>query len=203
MNGRGASSYDALITAKDLQTCPLLSQCLQGKVAGVLFIDGQAWMARRGNRIPMRIILDGMFIEDPKFLDNIIAADVETVEILKSAHLLAIYGTKAYGGLLIITTKRGGQSDYSTYTPGLITYTPKGYSYSREFYSPQHDAATANQAPDLRTTVYWNPQVVTDANGKTTINYFNTDVPGTYRVHLEGINDAGQLARSIYTYHVK
>lgn len=203
MNGSGAGAYDALITAKDLQTCPLLSQCLQGKVAGVLFIDGQAWMTRRGNRIPMRIILDGMFIEDPKFLDNIVASDVETVEVLKSANLLAIYGTRAYGGLLIITTKRGGQSNYSTYTPGLITYTPKGYSYSREFYSPQHDAATANQAPDLRTTVYWNPQVVTDANGKTTINYFNTDVPGTYRVHLEGMNTAGQLARTIYTYQVK
>uniref|UniRef100_UPI003D7F91EA hypothetical protein n=1 Tax=Pedobacter sp. TaxID=1411316 RepID=UPI003D7F91EA len=80
---------------------------------------------------------------------------------------------------------------------------PKGYSYSREFYSPQHDTATANQAPDLRTTVYWNPQVVTDTNGKTKIDYFNTDVPGTYRVHLEGINTAGQLARTIYTYQVK
>ncbi|MBG6235184.1 hypothetical protein IWX76_001752 [Pedobacter sp. CAN_A7] len=44
--------------------------------------------------------------------------------------------------------------------------------------------------------------MVTDTNGKATIEYFNTDVPGTYRVHVEGVNSAGQLARSIYTYQV-
>jgi len=203
MNGSGGGAYDALITAKDLQTCNMLSQCLQGRVAGVVFMDGQAFLTRNGLRTPMKIILDGMFLEDPKFLDNIAPQDVETVEILKNTNLLSIYGSRAGGGLLIITTKRGGQTTYSTYTPGLITYTPKGYAYSREFYSPQYDAGTSNSATDLRTTVYWNPQVVTDANGKTTINYFNTDVPGTYRVHLEGINASGQLARTIYTYQVK
>ncbi|MBG6235183.1 TonB-dependent SusC/RagA subfamily outer membrane receptor [Pedobacter sp. CAN_A7] len=203
INGTNAGAYDALITAKDLQTCTMLSQCLQGRVAGLVIMDGQAWLTRNSGRQAMTIVLDGVHLQDTRFLDNISPMDVETIEVLKSAHLLSIYGMRASGGVLVITTKRGGQSTYSTYTPGLITYTPKGYSYSREFYSPEYDSEKPNAAPDLRTTVYWNPQVVTDTNGKTKIDYFNTDVPGTYRVHLEGVNAAGQLARSIYTYQVK
>jgi hypothetical protein len=203
INGTNAGAYDALITAKDLQTCTMLSQCLQGRVAGLVIMDGQAYLTRNSLRQAMTIVLDGVHLQDPKFLDNISPMDVETIEILKSPHLTSIYGMRGSGGILVITTKRGGQTTYSSYTPGLITYTPKGYAYSREFYSPQHDAATANQASDLRTTIYWNPQVVTDANGKAKIAYFNTDLPGTYRVHLEGINAAGQLARTIYTYQVK
>jgi TonB-dependent SusC/RagA subfamily outer membrane receptor len=203
INGTNAGAYDALITAKDLQTCTMLSQCLQGRVAGLVIRDGQAFLTRNNGRQAMTIVLDGVHLQDPNFLDNIPPMDVESIEILKSPHLTSIYGMRGSGGILVITTKRGGQTTYSSYTPGLITYTPKGYAYSREFYSPQHDAATANQAPDLRTTVYWNPQVVTDEAGKVTINYFNTDVPGTYRVHLEGVNAAGQLARTIYTYQVK
>ncbi|WP_432710547.1 TonB-dependent receptor plug domain-containing protein, partial [Pedobacter sp.] len=166
MNGSGAGAYDALITAKDLQSCTMLSQCLQGRVAGLRIQNGKAYLSRNDGRQPMQILLDGVFLtEDPEsygsVMDNINPTDVETIEVLKNNHLLAIYGMRGSGGILVITTKRGGQSTYSSYTPGLITYTPKGYSYSREFYSPQHDTATANQAPDLRTTVYWNPQVVT------------------------------------------
>jgi TonB-dependent SusC/RagA subfamily outer membrane receptor len=200
-NLNGAGNADAVVTAEQLGTCHTLEQCLQGRVAGLMFLNGIPYLTRAGGRQPMQIIIDGMYVE-PDFMDAINVQDVETVEVLKSAHNLAIYGSRGGGGVLIITTKRGG-GNYSSYTPGIITYSPKGYSASREFYSPSYDTTPASKAPDLRTTIYWNPQVITDSVGKAKFSYFNSDEKGTYRVLVEGINAEGQLARTEYTYEVK
>ncbi|MBG6235185.1 hypothetical protein IWX76_001753 [Pedobacter sp. CAN_A7] len=126
-NGTGPTAYDALITGKDLQTCHLLSQCLSGKVSGIIIKNGQAYLTRKDARDPMAIILDGVH-QDFKSMDNISPINVESIEVLKSPHLQSIYGLRSNGGngILIITSKRGVQSTYSTYTPGLVTYTAKG-----------------------------------------------------------------------------
>lgn len=202
-NLNGAGNADAVITAEQLTTCLTLEQCLQGRVAGLLFQGGIPYLSRGGGREPMQVILDGMYVESD-FIDAINIQDVETVEVLKSAGNLAIYGSRGGGGILIITTKRGGGNySYSSYAPGIITVTPKGYSFSREFYSPSYDSPAASSARDLRTTIYWNPTMITDTAGKAKLSYFNSDETGTYRVLVEGINALGQLARAEYTYEVK
>jgi hypothetical protein len=203
LNGAGRADY--VLTAEMMQNCSTLSQCLQGRVAGLLFEMGIPYLTRSmsmGGKVPMQIVLDGMTVE-ADFLDNIIPSDVESVEVLKSIGNTAIYGSSGGGGVLVITTKRGGGYTGATFAPGIITYAPKGYHIVREFYSPTYDPATPDNRADLRSTVYWNPHVVTDATGKATFNYFNTDEAGTYRVVIEGIDMMGHLARAVYTYEVK
>jgi uncharacterized protein YfaS (alpha-2-macroglobulin family) len=63
--------------------------------------------------------------------------------------------------------------------------------------------AMRHKLPDLRTTVYWNPYLKTDADGKASFNFFNADGPGTYKVIVEGINAAGELGRQVYNYTVE
>ncbi len=204
-NLNGAGRADFVITAEMLKTCPTLSQCLQGRVAGMMIQNGMAYLMRSmsvGGRQPMQIILDGMNVGSD-FLDNITPADVESIEVLKSIGNTAIYGSQGGGGLLVITTKRGGNYGPSTFAAGIITYFPKGYHNIREFYAPIHNGTVPDNRPDLRSTVYWHPHVVTDAAGKGQFNFFNTDEPGTYRVVIEGIDMMGHLARTVYTYDVK
>ncbi|RYF97833.1 MAG: TonB-dependent receptor, partial [Chitinophagaceae bacterium] len=176
-----------------------------GRVAGMQVTNGQAVLMRSmglGGPRPMTIVLDGMNMGSEFMLDDIVVQDVESVEVLKSAHNTAIYGTA--NGVLVITTKRGGNSsDYNRYAPGIITYNPKGYYAMRQFYSPKYEADKPDPKPDLRTTVYWNPHVVSDASGNATFNYFNTDMPGVYRILIEGIDSNGNLGRKVFNYEVK
>lgn len=204
-NLNGAGRADFVFTAEMLQNCVTLSQCLQGRVAGLIIENGIPYLTRSmsfGGRAPMQIVLDGMNVE-ADFLDNIVPNDVESVEVLKSIGNTAIYGFRGGGGVLIITTKRGGGFTGNSFAPGIITYAPKGYHTNRQFYSPKYEASVQDSRPDLRSTVYWNPHVVTSKEGKATLNYFNTDEPGTYRVVIEGIDMMGHLARTVYTYEVK
>lgn len=191
---------DAVITSEQLQNCVTISQCLMGRVAGLIFKNGVPYLLRNGNT-PMHITVDGMQIE-PEMLDNMNVMDIEGIEILKSIGNTAIYGMNGGGGVMVITTKRGGgYSSSSSFVPGIITYSPKGFYTPRQFYSPKYDIP--NSSSDSRTTIYWAPHIATDQNGKGQFSFYNSGEPGTYRLVVEGIDMIGNLSRSVYTYEVK
>lgn len=198
LNGPGRA--DNIITAKDLENTPVLSFYLTGRIPGITVRNGNAYLRQSG--APMSIVLDGMQMQD-MLLDEINVFDIETIEVLRNIGNTAIYGSRGSGGVLVITTKRGGgTSSVSSYAPGIITYNPKGYAISRQFYSPRYTNAPDTK-PDFRTTVYWNPSIVSDEKGNFKLDYFNTDEAGIYRVVIEGIDLMGNLARKTFTYQVK
>ena len=198
-----SGSADQTFTAKDLETAFSLSQYLQGRVVGVTIRNGMAY-SNRANGGAMNIVLDGMNMGEDFQLDDIVVQDIESVEVLRTIGNTAIYGSNGTNGVLVITTKRGGNtsSDYNRYTPGIVTYSPKGYQISREFYSPKYNV-NPEKNRDLRTTVYWNPHLNTDKNGNVIVNYFNTDMSGNYRIVVEGIDYFGNIGRKVYNYEVK
>jgi TonB-dependent SusC/RagA subfamily outer membrane receptor len=203
-NLNGGGNADAVINADQLQNCITLSQCLQGRVAGLMISPYGTASLMRNNGAPMQLIVDGMYME-PDFLDNIIPNDVETIEILKSIGNTAIYGSRGGNGVIIITTKRGGGSAFNSpvSVEGIITVMPKGYNISREFYSPKYSPESTDSAPDFRSTIYWNPLIATNESGKGQFSYYCSDEPGTHRIVVEGIDMYGNLSRAVYTYTVK
>ncbi len=203
-NLNGSGNADQVLTAKDIERfiCGRLKDCLQGVLKGVIF-------TRNGTptfdgHTPIPIAIDGTFVESDEF-DNIRADDVEGIEFIYRMHNAAIYGPRAAGGLLLITTKRAKRiNNYYRYAPGVVTYLPKGFYKAREFYSPQYDNPKTNQKMlDLRSTIYWNPNIVTDKDGKASFTYFNADGRGTYRIVIEGIDAEGNLGRRVYRYKVE
>jgi|GEM_PF-122567 len=213
-NLNGAGHANQVIMGDQVQGCIKLSDCLNGKVAGVKFdLDGIPYSTRTGGRLgqgsglgppPMITIVDGI-VMNANFLDQINPNDIYSIEVLRSGAYLAIYGTNAPGGAFVITTKRGGEQTFVTSTTpaGLITYPFQGFHKARAFYSPKYTASTSVQPPDMRNTVYWNPNIITDKNGKASFEYFNNDTKGTYRLVVEGIDDNGNLGRAVYRYRVE
>jgi hypothetical protein len=203
-NLNGAGNADQIIKSDQLMMgCVTLSQCLQGRLLGVIFRGGIPYSTRSMNT-PMQLIVDGMYMEGD-FLDQLNVNDVESVEVLRSIGYTAIYGSRGGGGVIVVTTKRG-EPNYALTgpTPGLVTYTPRGYYKSRQFYSPDYESAKTNQQmADLRTTIFWKPDIITDKDGKASLEFFNADSKGTYRVVVEGIDSDGNLARKVYRYKVQ
>lgn len=90
------------------------SQAIQGKAAGVQVTSSdlpgstpsvviRGLGTALGGRSPLYIV-DGMPTEN---INNINTNDITSYEILKDASALAIYGTRAANGVIIITTKKG------------------------------------------------------------------------------------------------
>jgi TonB-linked SusC/RagA family outer membrane protein len=95
-----------------------VDQALQGRAAGVEITThsgvpgGESTIRIRGtssingNNNPL-FVLDG-FIAGTNFnLNNLNVNDIESIEVLKDATALAIYGTRGAAGVILITTKSG------------------------------------------------------------------------------------------------
>lgn len=96
-------------------------QALQGRVAG-LYIekDGSANGATSrilirgantlGNNNPLYII-DGIPTTRPEVFQNLSPSNIASVQVLKDASSESIYGSRASNGVIIVTTKNGGNTD--------------------------------------------------------------------------------------------
>ncbi len=99
---------------------PNIAQALQGQIAGVQVTSssgapGEAIQIRIrgegtiGNNNPLYIV-DGIPSRDITFLNQ---ADVKSMTVLKDAASAAIYGSRASGGVVLITTKSGQKGKLS------------------------------------------------------------------------------------------
>jgi len=193
-----------VIMGDKLTGCITLSDCLRSKVFGVMF-DAKGNPTDSRDKRKMAIILNGAVL-DGSALSNISAMDVYSVEVLRGGSYAALIGPEFPGGALAITTKKG-ESSYltgSSSSSGVITYPFKGFYKARTFYSPKYTASNINpNIPDYRTTIFWEPNIVTNAEGEASFRYFNADTRGIYRVTIEGIDANGNLGRQVYRYKVE
>jgi hypothetical protein len=70
-----------------------------------------------------------------------------------------------------------------------------GYSPIKEFYAPDYSIPNTNQgSSDVRSTLLWQPYILTDKNNLTVpITFYNNDFSKKLRIVLEGINEEGKL----------
>ena len=95
-----------------------IGQALQGKIAGVDIVS-QGGAPGQSSRIMVRgigtlnnasplYIVDGMYMSS---MDHLNPNDIESMQILKDASSAAIYGARAAGGVILVTTKKGKKGD--------------------------------------------------------------------------------------------
>ena len=205
----GVGSADQVVTASQFLTGPSLSGALNGILHGVEF-SGSVPYLKSSQTInagavtpePMLIMADGVQLSD---VDAINPSDVESVEVLRGPNA-GLYGMRGANGVLVINAKQSNSDNVvnKETSPGIFSISPAGFYKAREFYSPAYTAdQPSNAAADTRTTIFWKPEVTTDASGNATFNYFNADGAGTYRVVVEGIDNKGNLGRQVFTYKVQ
>ena len=120
----------AVVTSKDFDQGPVTTpeQLIQGKVSGVE-ITTNSGAPGSGSTIRIRggaslnasndplIVIDGVPLSNQSIsgvanpLSTINPDDIESFTVLKDASATAIYGSRASNGVIIITTKKGKDSD--------------------------------------------------------------------------------------------
>ena len=210
-NLNGAGNANIVITAEMLSVSMNLFEYLEKNVLGVTMVDDSIILSRNQNSSmsvingkrqdpKVQFYVDGVSV-DQGYAANISVDDVEVLEVLKDAALTTIYGSSGYGGLILVTTKRGVK-DRPSKTPGVQSLMVKGFEATKEFYSPKYTPTSTNSKSDLRSTIYWNPNLITNKDGKTNIDFFNSDGVGVYKVVVEGISTDGKIGRKVLHYVV-
>jgi hypothetical protein len=120
--------------------------------------------------------------------------DIEQINLIISIAKLVIYGPKGTHGVIEIITKKG-ENKKPIEKLNIKTLTPLGYQLPIEFYSPKYDTQETinNKKADVRSTIYWKANVLTDNKNKTSIDFYTADGPATYSTVIEGVSDDGKL----------
>jgi hypothetical protein len=180
-------------------------QALLGRVAGV-YITGDR---SHGYRFMMRgqigkplFLLDNKEVEY-ETIEAIPVTAIDKIEVIKESGKLAFYGFRGSFGVISVLTKRGinGPIPPVLYSVKHRVY---GYYQARTFYAPRYDVKKPEyEKPDLRTTIHWEPNVVTDTDGNATISFFNADSKTVIEIDVEGIADPGIPLAGRATLEVK
>jgi hypothetical protein len=92
-------------------------------------------------------------------------------------------------------TTRTANGPFMKATPGTYLYKPLPFTLPKDFYRPRYIIKnnTANMGADLRSTIHWEPNVVTDKDGKATVSFYVSDRPNNYTVIIEGSDMNGNI----------
>lgn len=149
----------------------------------------------RGSQGAPTFMIDGMEAFDISEIQYLNASDVEEVLVFKGASS-AIFGMRGANGVIAITLRKGF-TPKSISSPSIVHLQPLGFHVPDAFYVPRYEVDSIRQQKrvDLRTTIYWNPDVETDADGRAVVSFYTADNPNNYRVELEGIAADGSICR--------
>lgn len=208
-----------IISAKEIVNINLLQNGLAGKVAGVNITArgnaGEAPFVRLRGSTSLAGYSEPLYVVDgvpvAKLDASLNTNDIESVTVLKDAAATAIFGCMAANGVVIVNSKRSPHdsklklnlsSKHFLASKHFIT-AGTAYSVVKRFYAPIYTSTETETRGDFRETIYWNPVVQTDENGKATVDFYNSDATTTFRAVAEGTGYNGLLGYAEKTYSAK
>lgn len=146
--------------------------------------------------VELPVTINGEYIDEYFDLSVLPVKEIEKIQV---------YKFKEYPQLMTITMK-DKKILYKNFRketpPGTIYLNKLGYTATKEFYQVKYPLKKESKDADLRTTLYWAPNLRPGRDGKININYFNADLPGKHRIVLEGFDGQGNLIRKEWQYLV-
>ncbi len=151
------------------------------------------------------IELDSTFSQPPtinderRFLESQDAEDIKGIELNFSAKYENFYDRRFRNELpgkyaFIEITTRSGKGPFMDYTPGIYLFKAMPLSWPAAFYKPKYAVKNVtDHLLDLRSTIDWEPNIVTDANGEAKLSFYTADKPSTYTLTIEGSDMNGNL----------
>ena len=142
------------------------------------------------------VLLDGVAVMDHEL---ILAYDPHLVKYVETYLGDFAFGNQVYNGILFLKTPNLKLSGFDLPRTSVICEY-EGVHPQTEMYLPSVAEDTPAHMPDLRHTLYWNPNVTAKDNHLT---FRTSDMRGTYIVKVEGRAKDGKKLTGYTSFHVK
>ncbi|MGK7394793.1 MAG: hypothetical protein ACNS62_09470 [Candidatus Cyclobacteriaceae bacterium M3_2C_046] len=152
-----------------------------------------------GNTV-LFIVDDVPFGYDYRSINYLNIDDIEMITAVKYPNFMNYGGFPTREGMFFIKTNN--QEPNKPKKDNFMVL--NGYEISKEFYAPEYKEIDDLKMiqPDLRTTLYWDPNVKTNQEGKAKIVFYNSDRVTTISGIVEGISQPGYPGFSSFNYQV-
>jgi hypothetical protein len=163
-------------------------------------LPGRASCNKMTNPLTM---LDGMEV-GPDAFSFLPVSWVERIDVLCPITGEMVWGGRGGNGVVSILLKSDAYFRGTSIVYHSVNKSITGYNEPRIFYSPKHHSSLeTDKKPDLRTTLFWEPNIEIENNRNVTLNYYNTDNSSTVKITVEGITSDGIPVTASTEYEVK
>ncbi len=129
-------------------------------------------------------VIDGVVTKNTNFFLSLKPAEIMTIKVVKSPRKLMPLGLLGRSGIIMVQTKSGTEREPVSDSTRLID----GLSLPLEFKTSD---SGDQRKPNFRSTLYWNPMVKTDSNGRASIDFYCSDDIGKMLLKIEGLTQDG------------
>ena len=114
---------------------------------------------------------------------------VEKIDVVRDKYFVGDY---LFYGIINVITKAGDFSN-ATLPDHALRLAYRVVDPISSFVSPDYSSSDtrAKRVPDFRTTLYWNPSVKQDKEGKARIEFWTSDFSSDYEINVQGITPDG------------
>ena len=159
---------------------------INGKNIVRVFLNETSTFSRRS---PLYII-DGIMTDSTAYFLGLNPAYVSRISILQSQERLAKFGSLGKNGIIVVETKIPDHA--STIPRTKRSFLVAGLNSPLPINTPDYSKGSVLRIPDIRPSLYWNPDLKTEDNGETFIHFYTSDGTGKYIIHIEGITEDGR-----------
>jgi hypothetical protein len=152
------------------------------------------------NDDPM-ILLDGVPLFDADQIMNVDPRLIKKLEVMKRNYY---NGPIKLNGVVSYTSYQGDLGS-TLVGPEALTLNYEGLQLQREFYSPHYESQKQidSRMPDRRYQLYWNPLLKTGSDGNALIEFYTSDVQGTFLIDIQTLDKNGNAGYLRKTFTVK
>jgi len=141
------------------------------------------------------LIVDGVPVWDHEKVLAISIDKIEKVDVLNFGYIFS----KIYiDGIIDITTVSGNLSE-PVFDKPVFRQEFEALQKAEAFRSPDYSVPTLRDSriPDFRNTLYWNPDIRTNKQGKASVEFYTSDETGEYTVLVEGFTPDGARVKAV------
>jgi hypothetical protein len=141
-------------------------------------------------KTPPALFVDGVLIKDPEVIAGLDPEIVEKIDVIRGRYFVGDY---FFYGIVNVITKAGDFSNV-TLPDYAIRLSYRVIDQVNSFISPDYSskAMKKNRIPDFRNTLYWNPSVKPDQDGKARVEFWSSDNKTDYLINIQGITQEGK-----------
>lgn len=147
------------------------------------------------------MLIDGVPFFDEDEIMSFNPTKIKQLDVMTQRYYL---GYNHYFGVVSFQTYKGDLGGFNINKHALVVDF-EGLQREREFYTPRYEAQKDRETrmPDQRHQLYWDPKIITAANGKQQVNFYTSDLTGNYIVVIEGLSKDGAPGATSTSFTVK
>lgn len=137
------------------------------------------------------VMIDWVAVED---MEKILAMDPRNLDRAELVNAPYVKGSVTYGGIVSFVSKNNDFAGIDLPTSGTFI----SYNFFNECQKAVIPVEITQNVPDARNTVYWDPALKLEGNGRTRVEFPAPDTPGRYLIILHEM-DSGSEIRTGFT----